>query len=256
MDRVGRGTGDRGRDGGAPRRRSPRHDRAPLRSATFLLPALVAVAITTAEAVTPSLLATRGAVADVGVRLAVDLLGMAALVGGASHRRDRRADLVLAGFGLNLVVFLAMWSLAGPTMTLGAAFGLLVAVTLLRVVYAVLRARTEPVSATEEAGLVLAGALGLVLAVAGGVWQVVGLVGAVASACALGLARNRRDEDGAIPFANPRAEDAGHLALHGHGGGRPPRGGQGDGPAGAGGPPVARSDRAAALPRGSVRPGG
>ena len=109
---------------------------------------------------------------DFGARLAVDLVAVTALVRGVYFTRYRRGDLFLTFFAFNLVVFLITRALAGAEMTLGAAFGLFA-------VFSMLRYRTEGISAKDMTYLFLVIALGLVLAIAGGGWPVLALVGGV-----------------------------------------------------------------------------
>jgi hypothetical protein len=108
---------------------------------------------------------------DFGVRLAIDLVAVTALVRGVYFTRYRRGDLFLTFFAFNLVVLLITRSLNSAEMTLGAAFGLFA-------VFSMLRYRTEGISAKDMTYLFLVIALGLVMAIAGGGWPALLLIGA------------------------------------------------------------------------------
>jgi hypothetical protein len=221
----------------------------------LLLPALAGLAIAAAAGATPILDAPTDALAGFGVRLAIDVLGVTALVRGAHRGRDRRGDLLIACYGLSLAVLLAARSLAGPALTIADALGLLAAVTLARVVYAVLRYRGERLVARDAGCLLLVGALGLVTAIADGVGLGLALLGAVAIACALGLAgKGIRARDGAPRIAAVGEEEGATIPLRVHGAGRSARKSAGNDSSvanGAAGP----SYRAAAAPRERLRRG-
>ena len=108
---------------------------------------------------------------DFATRLAIDLVAVTALVRGVYYRLYRRGDLFLTFFAFNLVVFLITRSLNSAEMTLGAAFGLFA-------VFSMLRYRTEGISAKDMTYLFLVIALGLVMAIAGGGWPALLLIGA------------------------------------------------------------------------------
>ena len=113
----------------------------------------------------------RDAAWDFATRLAIDLVAVTALVRGVYFTRYRRGDLFLTFFAFNLVVLLITRSLNSAEMTLGAAFGLFA-------VFSMLRYRTEGISAKDMTYLFLVIALGLVMAIAGGGWPALLLIGA------------------------------------------------------------------------------
>lgn len=109
--------------------------------------------------------------ADLGVRLAINLVCVGLLIRGIYFRTYRRADLFLTFFAFNLVIFLITFLMNRVEMTLGAAFGLFA-------VFSMLRYRTEGISAKDMTYLFMVIALGLIMAVSHSGWIELGFIGA------------------------------------------------------------------------------
>ncbi len=107
---------------------------------------------------------------DVAVRLGIDLLCVTLLIRGIYYRTYRRAHLFLTYFSVNVVIFLVTYALNQVDLTLGAAFGLFA-------VFSMLRYRTEGISANDMTYLFLVIAIGLLMAIGGGNWVELTLLG-------------------------------------------------------------------------------
>ena len=94
---------------------------------------------------------------DLTLRLAIDLVAIAALVFGLFHLRHRRMDLVVVYFLFNVGVFLALSVIAAGELSLGVGFGLFA-------VLSIVRLRSEPFSNRELAYFFVALVIGLVCA--------------------------------------------------------------------------------------------
>ncbi len=102
----------------------------------------------------------------------IDLLCMAVLTRGIYFRHYRRSDLFLTYFSFNFVIFLLAYSLNRVELTMGAAFGLFA-------VFSMLRYRTENISARDMTYMFLVIALGLLMALSGGSWIELGVIGSI-----------------------------------------------------------------------------
>ena len=137
---------------------------------------------------------------DLGVRLAIDLVCVVALVRGVYYRHYGRTDLFLTFFSFNLVVLFITFLLSKVQMSLGAAFGLFA-------VFSMLRYRTEGISAKDMTYLFLVIALGLLMGIAGEGLAQLGLIGATVLACTWLLEGNwvaRREHAQPVLYDNIR----------------------------------------------------
>lgn len=80
--------------------------------------------------------------ADLLLRLAIDVVAIAALAYGLSFRRHHRRDLVVIYFLFNIGLFLAVAVISAGKVGVGVAFGLFA-------VLSIIRLRSEPFSNTE-----------------------------------------------------------------------------------------------------------
>lgn len=117
------------------------------------------------------------------VSATIDLICMVVLTRGIYFRHYRRSDLFLTYFSFNLVIFLLAYSLNKVELTMGAAFGLFA-------VFSMLRYRTENISARDMTYLFLVIALGLLMALGGGNWMELSIVGAIVMLPPLALEGN------------------------------------------------------------------
>lgn len=124
---------------------------------------------------------------------AIDLLCMLVLTRFIYFRHYRRSDLFLTFFSFNLVIFLLAYALNRVELTMGAAFGLFA-------VFSMLRYRTENISARDMTYLFLVIALGLLMALSGGGWLDLGIIGALILLPPLAL-------EGNWPFRREFAQD-------------------------------------------------
>lgn len=113
--------------------------------------------------------------ADLGVRLAIDLLAIAALAYGLYYRRHRRRELLTVYASFNIGVFIVATAISLGQIAVAVGFGLFA-------VLAMIRLRSEPYSHQEFAYFFLA----LVLALACGVD--LGSLPLTIGLCALALA--------------------------------------------------------------------
>ena len=127
------------------------------------------------------------------VSVTLNLVYMAALTRGIYFRHYRRSDLFLTYFSFNLVIFLLAYSLNRVELTMGAAFGLFA-------VFSMLRYRTENLSARDMTYLFLVIALGLLMALSGGNWLELIVIGAFILLPPLAL-------EGNWPFRREFAQD-------------------------------------------------
>jgi Domain of unknown function (DUF4956) len=95
--------------------------------------------------------------ADLALRLAIDLVAIAALVYGLFHPRHRRMDLVVVYALFNVGVFLALSVIVAGELSMGVGFGLFA-------VLSIVRLRSEPFSNRELAYFFVALVIGLVCA--------------------------------------------------------------------------------------------
>jgi hypothetical protein len=109
--------------------------------------------------------------ADLGLRLGIDLVAVAALVYGLFHPRHQRMDLVVVYVLFNVGVFLALSVIVAGELSMGVGFGLFA-------VLSIVRLRSEPFSNRELAYFFVALVIGLVCALAAPVHA--GLLSAVA----------------------------------------------------------------------------
>lgn len=96
--------------------------------------------------------------ADVLLRLAIDVAAAAALVYGVFLPRHRRMDLVVVYALFNVGVFLALVVIAGGQVSMGVGFGLFA-------VLSIIRLRSEPFSNRELAYFFVALVIALVCAI-------------------------------------------------------------------------------------------
>jgi len=94
---------------------------------------------------------------DLALRLAIDLVAIAALVYGLFHPRHRRMDLVVVYAMFNVGVFLALSVIVAGEVSMGVGFGLFA-------VLSIVRLRSEPFSNRELAYFFVALVIGLVCA--------------------------------------------------------------------------------------------
>jgi Domain of unknown function (DUF4956) len=97
--------------------------------------------------------------ADLALRLGIDLVAVAALVYGLFHPRHGRMDLVVVYGLFNVGVFLALSVIVAGELSLGVGFGLFA-------VLSIVRLRSEPFSNRELAYFFVALVIGLVCALA------------------------------------------------------------------------------------------
>ena len=94
---------------------------------------------------------------DLGLRLAIDVAAVSALVFGLFHPRHRRMDLVVVYALFNVGVFLALSVIVAGELSMGVGFGLFA-------VLSIVRLRSEPFSNRELAYFFVALVIGLVCA--------------------------------------------------------------------------------------------
>jgi hypothetical protein len=111
--------------------------------------------------------------ADLSLRLAIDLVAIAALVYGLFYPRHRRMDLVVVYALFNVGVFLALSVIAAGEVSMGVGFGLFA-------VLSIVRLRSEPFSNRELAYFFVALVIALVCALDIGHSAYAGLLAAVA----------------------------------------------------------------------------
>ena len=95
--------------------------------------------------------------ADLGLRLAIDVTAVSALVFGLFHPRHKRMDLVVVYALFNVGVFLALSVIVAGELSMGVGFGLFA-------VLSIVRLRSEPFSNRELAYFFVALVIGLVCA--------------------------------------------------------------------------------------------
>jgi Domain of unknown function (DUF4956) len=110
---------------------------------------------------------------DLALRLAIDLVAVAALVYGLFHPRHRRMDLVVVYALFNVGVFLALSVIVAGELSMGVGFGLFA-------VLSIVRLRSEPFSNRELAYFFVALVIGLVCALDIGHPAYAGLLAGVA----------------------------------------------------------------------------
>jgi Domain of unknown function (DUF4956) len=110
---------------------------------------------------------------DLTLRLAIDLVAVAALVYGLFHPRHRRMDLVVVYAMFNVGVFLALSVIVAGELSMGVGFGLFA-------VLSIVRLRSEPFSNRELAYFFVALVIGLVCALDVGHPAYAGLLAGVA----------------------------------------------------------------------------
>jgi Domain of unknown function (DUF4956) len=111
--------------------------------------------------------------ADLALRLAIDLAAVAALVYGLFYPRHGRMDLVVVYALFNLGVFLALSVIVAGELSMGVGFGLFA-------VLSIVRLRSEPFSNRELAYFFVALVIALVCAIDLGSPAYAGLLAAVA----------------------------------------------------------------------------
>jgi hypothetical protein len=110
---------------------------------------------------------------DLALRLAIDVVAVAALVYGLFHPRHRRMDLVVVYALFNVGVFLALSVIVAGELSMGVGFGLFA-------VLSIVRLRSEPYSNRELAYFFVALVIGLVCALDVGHPAYAGLLAGVA----------------------------------------------------------------------------
>jgi hypothetical protein len=95
--------------------------------------------------------------ADLALRLAIDVTAVSALVFGLFHPRHKRMDLVVVYALFNVGVFLALSVIVAGELSMGVGFGLFA-------VLSIVRLRSEPFSNRELAYFFVALVIGLVCA--------------------------------------------------------------------------------------------
>jgi hypothetical protein len=110
---------------------------------------------------------------DLALRLAIDVVAVAALVYGLFHPRHRRMDLVVVYALFNVGVFLALSVIVAGELSMGVGFGLFA-------VLSIVRLRSEPFSNRELAYFFVALVIGLVCALDIGHPAYAGLLAGVA----------------------------------------------------------------------------
>jgi len=110
---------------------------------------------------------------DLALRLAIDVVAIAALVYGLFHPRHRRMDLVVVYALFNVGVFLALSVIVAGELSMGVGFGLFA-------VLSIVRLRSEPYSNRELAYFFVALVIGLVCALDVGHPAYAGLLAGVA----------------------------------------------------------------------------
>ncbi len=133
------------------------------------------------------------------ISAAIDVLCMVILTRLIYFRHYRRSDQFLTFFSFNLVIFLLAYSLNRVELTMGAAFGLFA-------VFSMLRYRTENISARDMTYMFLVIALGLLMALSGGSWRELGVIGALILLPPLAL-------EGNWPFRREIAQDVWYDRL-------------------------------------------
>jgi hypothetical protein len=111
--------------------------------------------------------------ADLSLRLAIDVVAVGALVYGLFHPRHRRMDLVVVYALFNVGVFLALSVIVAGELSMGVGFGLFA-------VLSIVRLRSEPFSNRELAYFFVALVIGLVCALDVGHPAYAGLLAGVA----------------------------------------------------------------------------
>jgi hypothetical protein len=111
--------------------------------------------------------------ADVLLRLAIDVVAISALVYGLFYPRHRRMDLVVVYALFNLGLFIALTVISGGEVSMGVGFGLFA-------VLSIVRLRSEPFSNRELAYFFVALVLALVCAIDIGDTVVTGALAAIA----------------------------------------------------------------------------
>jgi hypothetical protein len=111
--------------------------------------------------------------ADLTLRLGIDLAAVSALVYGLFHPRHRRMDLVVVYALFNVGVFLALSVIVAGELSMGVGFGLFA-------VLSIVRLRSEPFSNRELAYFFVALVIALVCALDIGHPAYAGLLAAVA----------------------------------------------------------------------------
>lgn len=97
-------------------------------------------------------------ITKMGIRLAIDLIGVWALIRFVYYPNYKRAELFFTYFIFNIVIFIICFLLNKVELSMGAAFGLFA-------VFSMLRYRTEDISLKDMTYLFLVIAMGLVAAV-------------------------------------------------------------------------------------------
>jgi Domain of unknown function (DUF4956) len=97
--------------------------------------------------------------ADLALRLGIDVVAVAALVYGLFHPRHRRMDLVVVYVLFNVGIFLALSVIVAGELSMGVGFGLFA-------VLSIVRLRSEPFSNRELAYFFVALVIGLSCALA------------------------------------------------------------------------------------------
>jgi len=111
--------------------------------------------------------------ADLALRLAIDVTAVAALVFGLFHPRHKRMDLVVVYALFNVGIFLALSVIVAGELSMGVGFGLFA-------VLSIVRLRSEPFSNRELAYFFVALVIGLVCALDIGHPAYAGLLAGVA----------------------------------------------------------------------------
>jgi hypothetical protein len=111
--------------------------------------------------------------ADLSLRLAIDVVAVGALVYGLFYPRHRRMDLVVVYALFNVGVFLALSVIVAGELSMGVGFGLFA-------VLSIVRLRSEPFSNRELAYFFVALVIGLVCALDIGHPAYAGLLAGVA----------------------------------------------------------------------------
>lgn len=105
-------------------------------------------------------------------RLCIDVAVTIIIIRLIYYRFYKRADLFLTFFSFNIIIFLITYLLNKVEMTMGAAFGLFA-------VFSMLRYRTENISAKDMTYLFIVIAVGLIMAVSNGSWEMLLMIGGI-----------------------------------------------------------------------------
>jgi Domain of unknown function (DUF4956) len=111
--------------------------------------------------------------ADLALRLSIDVAAVSALVYGLFHPRHKRMDLVVVYAMFNVGIFLALSVIVAGELSMGVGFGLFA-------VLSIVRLRSEPFSNRELAYFFVALVIGLVCALDVGHPAYAGLLAGVA----------------------------------------------------------------------------